>query len=834
MSVCKPLVIAGLLTLVPTTCTYAIEVCPVPDKTKYEDLKALQSDFKSRHANYITENTGKAIFDESDLAEQTHQSYFSPDEEPDGFSSLFPDVSEELGRIGESITTSNTETAEILADNILNSSLETVGADASEALGPVGEIVAVGLWGEGIISTFENQSSTNFDKASSVLSIIPVVGDILGAIKEPVDRKILDERAHRIQHSGYPFDRQNPELNDYNQDRERWERLASNFDQFFIPILAKSVIEDVTLEMEHVYQTAVKAHNQSLAHMFSKIDYEYFKSNQADIIKHQSGEQVRVHGNLDKICSTHAIDSINRINCIKDKVYLERLEELTRFIESRSYNEIAAQNATYASLRKRAVDQSLENLQNIRQGLKEKIRTLSVARWNKVVASNWFRNIGNMLYENTYIPAFHEFANNQLNRVPTQTEINEGRLTIKEPRESCTGTVLIYCRDVPGEYRSFNDHADSRLKYSVNAVNNIRNQNHLNQLMQIQIDSYLPNLLSGEALSAGLGELDKRPTWFSMVDLMVANYQEQLNGPRQAMNQIKSSIQNIMQSNPNGSWSRGYIETQGFTSTEAASIAIGNIEVNLVWRFKEFIDKESQNNINQPGSTLGNARYRIITSVQALYTQDFINNYNAYLQFVRYPFLSPFPTYALLDQEAPELVSLVQSQATKNELSSNEKRKQIFDKIREVYQSNKIDHNLLQSKLGELVRVQQFVNVVDNAQSNNPNGLFFQDQLSDEYLAWSKDTIVSDAKDSAGEIESLLSTRNLKTLKSGFDTLTVTDSSICTVNTYFNERSVNHFKNVSWDKYIYMPYMYQQIQELFAYADQVIELIKNKKTSVCS
>ncbi|WP_020405075.1 hypothetical protein [Hahella ganghwensis] len=483
MSGCKPLVVASLLALLPAGTALAAEFCAVPEKNKYEDLDSIQNDFKNRHAEYNPENVGKTAFDESDLAEHTGQSYFSPDEEPEGFSTLFSDVSEDLGRVGESISTTNVATGEILADNVLNSSLETIGEEAGEVLGPVGEIVAVGLWGEAIISTFENQSSTDFDKASAVLSIIPVVGDILGAIREPVDRAILKARANKIQSSGYPYDRQKPELNDYNKDRERWERFASNYDQYFVPMLAKSVIEDVVLEQEHIYQAAVKAHNQALEHMFAKIDYEYFKSNQAGILGLSADSddgQIRVHGNLGKVCDTLASDSIARINCLKDDVYIERLEELTGYVESQTSNNVASINANYASLRKRAVDQSLENLNNLKQDLKDKIKTTANARWDQIIAANWFKDIGNMLHENVYVPAFHEFADNQLNRVPTQAEINSGRLTVKEPSESCTfGNVLLNCSDIPGEYRHFNDSADSRLRNSVNRVNDIRSQEHL-------------------------------------------------------------------------------------------------------------------------------------------------------------------------------------------------------------------------------------------------------------------------------------------------------------------------------------------------------------------
>ncbi|WP_020405076.1 hypothetical protein [Hahella ganghwensis] len=352
--------------------------------------------------------------------------------------------------------------------------------------------------------------------------------------------------------------------------------------------------------------------------------------------------------------------------------------------------------------------------------------------------------------------------------------------------------------------------------------------------MQNQLDNYLPELLSGEALNASLGEWDKRPTWFSMVDLMVANYQEQVSGPRQALNQFKSGVESIMRSNTGGSWSSGYLQEQGFTAAETASINGGSFDINLVWRFKEFIDKEAESSTNQPGSSLGNMRHRIITSVQALYTHDFINNYNAYLQFVKYPFLSPFPTPALLNQEAPELVSLAQSLADNNELSTDQKRLEIFNKIGEIYRANKFDHDAIQSKLGELARIQQFINVVENTGANNPNGLFFQDQLSIEYLAWSKGSIVSDARTAALDITSRLSTRNLNALKSGFDQLTITGETICGIDPEFNENTLRQIKDLGWDQFIYMPYMYQQMMEVFAYGDQVINLIKAKQSAECS
>ena len=821
----KPLVFASLLTCIPAGTALSAEICAIPERNKYEDLSSIQDDFKNRHAEYIPENKGKTLFDESELADYNSQSYFSPDEEPKGFSTLFSDVSEDLSRVGESISTTNFATSEILADNVLNSSLVTVGEEASELLGPVGDIIAVGLWGEAIVSTFENESATDFDKASAVLSIIPVVGDILGAIREPVDRAILNARKNRIQSSGYPYDRTKPELNDFDEDRKRWYRFASNYQQYFIPMLAKSVIEDVVIEQEHIYQTAVKAHDQALGHIFEKIDYEYFKSNQADIMEYSDDGLNRVHGSLAKACDSYASGSIAQINCLKDSVYIERLEELTEFVESQSYNDIAAINTKYASLRKRAVDQSLDNLNNLKQELKQQITTTANARWSKITTANWFKNIGSMLHENVYIPAFHEFADNQLNRTPSQAEVSAGILTVKEPSESCNfGKLLLHCSNVPGEYRHFNESADKRLKESVNFVNNLTSQSYLRQAMQNQLDNYLPDLLSGEALNARPGQLDKRPTWFTMVDLMVANYQELIDRPRQALDKFKSSVENIMRSNRGGLWSIPYLETQGFTTGEALSINGGNFDLNLVWRLKEFIDKEAGRS---------NQRHRLITSIQALYNQDFINSYNAYLQFVKFPFLSPFPTPTLLDQEAPELVALAKSLANDNSLSIRQKQKKVYEKIGEIYRANKFDHKAIQSKLGELARVQQFINVVDNTRTNNPNGLFFQDQLSAEYIAWSERSVINDARNAASDITSRLSTRNLSGLKARFDRLTITDSSICSIDPRNNEYVLRQVKNLGWDQFIYMPYMYQQIMEVFAYGDKVINLIKAKQQAQC-
>ena len=131
----KPLVFASLLTCIPVGSALSAEFCSVPGKNKYEDLSSIQNDFKNRHAKYIAENKGKTLFDESDLVDYTNQSYFSPDEEPKGFSTLFSHVSEDLSSVGESISTTNYATSEILADNVLNSSLVTVNKKGTNNTG---------------------------------------------------------------------------------------------------------------------------------------------------------------------------------------------------------------------------------------------------------------------------------------------------------------------------------------------------------------------------------------------------------------------------------------------------------------------------------------------------------------------------------------------------------------------------------------------------------------------------------------------------------------------------------------------------------------------------
>ncbi|MCY9828849.1 hypothetical protein OTK54_22305, partial [Vibrio chagasii] len=69
-----------------------------------------------------------------------------------------------------------------LSEQSLFNRLGKAGSSTLEVLGPVGDAVAVGFWLDNMVSTFSQEASTRLDKAASVFSIVPLVGDELNLV----------------------------------------------------------------------------------------------------------------------------------------------------------------------------------------------------------------------------------------------------------------------------------------------------------------------------------------------------------------------------------------------------------------------------------------------------------------------------------------------------------------------------------------------------------------------------------------------------------------------------------------------------------------------------
>ena len=95
------------------------------------------------------------------------------------FASAWPQTEKALANVPQTFESS-------LSQESLINRLGQAGSSTWEVLGPIGDAVAVGFWVDNMVQTFSEESSTRLDKAASIFSLIPLVGDELNLLSNDI------------------------------------------------------------------------------------------------------------------------------------------------------------------------------------------------------------------------------------------------------------------------------------------------------------------------------------------------------------------------------------------------------------------------------------------------------------------------------------------------------------------------------------------------------------------------------------------------------------------------------------------------------------------------
>ncbi|MCG7499734.1 hypothetical protein MHO82_22980 [Vibrio sp. Of7-15] len=175
---------------VMTSLTHAAELCRIDDEITLlneTDYRALQQE------NYAAFSRDLVPSDEILSASGTELSLKG--ELPNEFE-LFTQTSGKLETgPASALTLTEAESTNIL--RTMGRPAEEIAAGALEALGPVGDALAVGLWAMDVANTFQDESQTAYDRFASVLSLVDVFG-ILRIPQRAIDRQIITHRWDKI------------------------------------------------------------------------------------------------------------------------------------------------------------------------------------------------------------------------------------------------------------------------------------------------------------------------------------------------------------------------------------------------------------------------------------------------------------------------------------------------------------------------------------------------------------------------------------------------------------------------------------------------------------
>ncbi len=329
-------------------------------------------------------------------------------------------------------------------------SVSRVGERAAEALGPIGDIAAVGLWGYGIADAFSRESATTFDKAASILAIVPIVGDIMGSIQEPIDRAIIDQRIRAFESGQFYHYAQ---LNDaQKRDEDNKVSVHNRYLEFLgeLNALSKVIMDDEIAKAYAEYRKAFLAQEAFLIKAFGRMDQEYFKS----IIGHLSLSGYEF-GHAEGVCAyyqdalTRGLNNARKPDVIKSlshellkcqrDILIGSLSGLAAWIRSPSFSQTFKQSQQQTLNAKiNMVNQAKTNLDRIRTLALDDIKINSQNRIQRLLNQPSIKNKLSTFYKTIKAFAVDEWAQQYRRDGKYVKEVNpeRGYLVVQEWEET--------------------------------------------------------------------------------------------------------------------------------------------------------------------------------------------------------------------------------------------------------------------------------------------------------------------------------------------------------------------------------------------------------------
>lgn len=206
---------------------------------------------------------------------------------PEHIIDLKPSLTEASDILPETATLLETGPASAIAIEPLEATrlMETLGRSTSslakgalEALGPIGDAVAVGLWANDVANSFQDESRTSYDRFATVMELV----DWFGVLKLPareIDRQILSSRWDRIAAGDHYSYRVHDDLITQQdlRDKNHWAELSSK-QQAMLNAVARGFATDLALKYQQHYQEVVQAQTIMAEELITGVEHELRKT----------------------------------------------------------------------------------------------------------------------------------------------------------------------------------------------------------------------------------------------------------------------------------------------------------------------------------------------------------------------------------------------------------------------------------------------------------------------------------------------------------------------------------------------------------------------------
>ncbi|PML56439.1 hypothetical protein [Vibrio lentus] len=261
----------ALISAIISSSAGAFEICKIGDEYNVLDSESFH---QIRQKNYDAFSDGI-----------TPENLFPS--APEHIIDLKPSLSEASDILPETATLLDTGPASAIAIEPVEATrlMETLGRSTSslakgalEALGPIGDAVAVGLWANDVANSFQDESRTSYDRFATVMELV----DWFGVLKLPareIDRQILSSRWDRIAAGDHYSYRIHDDLITQQdlRDKNHWAELASK-QQAMLNAVAQGFATDLALKYQQHYQEVVQAQTIMAEELITGVEHELRKT----------------------------------------------------------------------------------------------------------------------------------------------------------------------------------------------------------------------------------------------------------------------------------------------------------------------------------------------------------------------------------------------------------------------------------------------------------------------------------------------------------------------------------------------------------------------------
>ncbi|WP_028585403.1 hypothetical protein [Desulfogranum mediterraneum] len=519
---------------------------------------------------YFSSESEEKAFDDSPLnyRDKVEYSPYSPANSEAGkarfewFNKTHPKTADALTDKSSIIPVSSDEDfVEKIGKNLLSDTegilLERGEALTSDLLGTLGGPADVVMWGQFMLSTFNDENATSYDKAAAILSFSPI-GVVMQLWGPAIDQLITRARASSIRHSSHPFDTTKRTMADYDTDRKRWYGFFRNYRDRYLLQAARQVIDETVLQYDNAYKISVSNIENALNVQFEHYDHELYKAIQISWLQYldkQDNDEGDGPDNGENLIHTFMMDSgwkycldqtlplgdnfvnlaIPMAKCLTEDIYYEAYPSFIDFVTSSAdYHSTVRE---YIIQRQWATRNAITSIDDIKKTLKNDISRQVREEWEAITRSSFAIKANETLEKHFTASAMHEFVDAELDRMATDEEIREGRFLYSAAwtEDLCGGQVTggrlftKRCskkRNHPAVYKTLQDDSHPEVRAQYNEIRSGLNQEEQAQIIEMELDRYLPKLLSGDALvftKDNFMHLPSRQQVWQQVDRCLAN-----------------------------------------------------------------------------------------------------------------------------------------------------------------------------------------------------------------------------------------------------------------------------------------------------------------------